>query len=243
MKVSVPFEPLWKESLFAVKNSIRYEIFENFRCFLYQNLPQNSERTRYKNGNAILYRFFPGRTLDQLSPKIWRAYGDEILLQEIMRFEFLNREKLPSLFVQKELYSLPAGTQIPKKIFEQYLVDQYGEAKPKIVSRLVQILHALEYLTYKDRADFVPPSNPNRTAFLVLLHYLFSQTPQTISLNDIVSDPFWKYLRIMNVQAIRQILREATAGAIISKYVVADQLEQITTKYPFCEFIERKIIL
>jgi hypothetical protein len=64
-----------------------------------------------------------------------------------------------------------------------------------------------------------------------------------VALKDIETDPFWKYLRIPNGQSIKQILREASANNLISKYIVADQLEQITTRYSLKEFIERKIAL
>jgi hypothetical protein len=64
-----------------------------------------------------------------------------------------------------------------------------------------------------------------------------------VALKDIETDPFWKYLRIPNGQSIKKILREASANNLISKYIVADQLEQITTRYSLKEFIERKIAL
>lgn len=188
-------------------------------------------------------RFFPNQSLEHLPTMVWKTYHDETILQDIMRFEFLKRERLIAYFIEKILYSFAPGNLIPKEVFIDYLTEVYGEAKPKVVSRLTEILRSLGYLGYNNRNYFIPSIVPNKTSFLIIVHYLFAKTIQTVALKDIEADPFWKYLRIPNVQIIRQILKEASANNLISKYIVADQLEQITTRYSLKEFIERKIAL
>lgn len=242
-KLSIPSDPCWKESIFGIKSSIRFSSFENFKKSLVENLPQNSANTRKRYTSYILTRFFPNQSLEQLSTMVWRSYHDENILEDIMRFEFLKRERLVGFFVERKLSAFAPGNLIPKEVFLDYLIEIYGEAKPKVVSRLTEILRSLGYLGYNKGKYFIPSVIPNKTSFLIILHYLFAKTIQTVALKDIEENPFWKYLRIPNLQIIRQILKEASANNLISKYIIADQLEQITTKYSLKEFIERKLIL
>lgn len=241
--LSIPSDPCWKESIFAIKASVRFESFESFKRYLVENLPQNSLKTRKKYASYILARFFPNQSLEQLPVMVWKLYHDETILLDIMRFEFLKRERLIAHFIEKKLSGFAPGNLIPKEVFLDYLTEIYGEIKPKVVSRLREILRSLGYLGHNNRKYFIPSIVPNKTAFLIILHNLFAKTVQTVALKDIETDPFWKYLRIPNGQSIKQILREASANNLISKYIVADQLEQITTRYSLKEFIERKIAL
>jgi len=40
-KLNFPSELFWKESVEAIKSSVRYQNFQNFSNFLIENLPQN----------------------------------------------------------------------------------------------------------------------------------------------------------------------------------------------------------
>jgi len=242
-KLSIPSDPCWKESIFAIKSSSRFGSFENFKRYLIENLPQNSLKTKKRYASYVLARFFPNQSLEQLPTMVWRSYHDENILEDIMRFEFLKRERLIGFFIERKLSAFAPGNLIPKEVFLDYLTEVYGEVKPKVVSRVTEILRSLGYLGHNNRKYFIPSTVPNKTSFLIILHYLFAKTIQTVALKDIEADPFWKYLRIPNRQSLRQILKEAGANNLISKYIIADQLEQITTKYSLKKFIERKLIL
>lgn len=242
-KLAIPSDPCWKESIFAIKSSLRFGSFENFKRYLIENLPQNSLKTRKRYASYVLARFFPNQSLEQLSVMVWKSYHNEDILLDIMRFEFLKRERLIALFIENKLSGFAPGNLIPKEVFLDYLTEIYGEIKPKVFSRFTEILRSLGYLGHNNRKYFIPSIVPNKTAFLIILHYLFAEKIQTVVLKDIEADPFWKYLRILNGQSMRQILKESSANNLISKYVVADQLDQITTKYSLKEFIERKISL
>ena len=242
-KLSIPSDPCWRESTFAIKSSLKFGSFEGFKKHLIEHLPQNSLKTKKRYTSYILARFFPNQSLEQLSVMVWKSYHDENILLGIMRFEFLRREKLIALFIEKKLSGFGPGSLIPKEVFLDYLTEIYGEIKPKVFSRFTEILRSLGYLGHNNRKYFIPSIVPNKTAFLIILHHLFAKTVQTVALKDIETDPFWKYLRIPNGQSIKKILREASANNLISKYIVADQLEQITTRYSLKEFIERKIAL
>jgi len=85
---------------------------------------------------------------------------------------------------------------------------------------------------------------PTKTSFLILLHHLFAaKSVRTVELRNLVTNPFWKYLGYKSEDAIRALLREADAAGLVGKYVVADQLEQVTTCFTLDELLERRVRL
>jgi hypothetical protein len=85
---------------------------------------------------------------------------------------------------------------------------------------------------------------PQKTSLLLLIHRLFaSQSVRTIELRRLFADPFWKYLGYKAEDTVRSVLREADAAGMIGKYVVADDLEQITTCVTLAEFLDRRLHL
>jgi hypothetical protein len=83
--------------------------------------------------------------------------------------------------------------------------------------------------------------NPTKTSLLLFTHYLFAATgARTVELKHILANPFWKYLGFKAEDAVRAAFREADAVGIFGKYVVADQLEQITTRWTLDEFLGQK---
>lgn len=88
------------------------------------------------------------------------------------------------------------------------------------------------------------PVTPTKTAFLVLLHHLFApHQPRTIELRHLFENPFWKYLGFKTQDAVRGVIREANASGLLGKYVVADELEQITTCLALADILGRGVQL
>ena len=58
---NMPSEPCWKESIQAIKDSLRFNSFNSFRKHLIDTLPQNSYKTRERNFSYITKRFFPNQ--------------------------------------------------------------------------------------------------------------------------------------------------------------------------------------
>jgi len=82
-KFTIPSDPCWKESIFAIKSSIRFVSFDNFSKYLIENLPQNSLKTKKRYASYVLARFFPNQSLEQLPTMVWRSYHDENILEDI----------------------------------------------------------------------------------------------------------------------------------------------------------------
>ena len=86
--------------------------------------------------------------------------------------------------------------------------------------------------------------SPSKTSVLLLIHYLFAPAgPRTIELRNLLANPFWKYVGLKAENDVRAVLREADVAGAVGKYVVADQLEQVTTCWTLDEFLARKVRL
>jgi hypothetical protein len=83
--------------------------------------------------------------------------------------------------------------------------------------------------------------NPTPTATVILLHHLFAPDgPRTVELRNLLAHPFWKHLAYRSADRVRAVLRAAEMAGVIGKYVVADQLEQATTRFSLDELLARK---
>jgi len=236
---------LLSEGLFAVKASVGVNTLIELQESLTKQLGQNSMETRVRYAQSILLWFFPDG-LNSLARRVWLAYGDESIETDILRYLYLAAEPVMGGCVSEALFPLENGMQIPPQYFDQFLKAFFGEAPPqKTRERLKSNLMKLGFLDRArgkpDRLKLVMPSG---SSLLILLHHLFSpQGTRTVELRRLLADPFWKFLGYKSEDAVRAVLREANTASILGKYVVADQLEQVTTTMSADEFLARKVHL
>lgn len=234
---------LWEESIQAVKESGRFSSFDSFRSFLEESLPQSSSYTRIRYTRSIVRWFFSDKRLDNLSCLVWRNYRDESILKDIMRYEYLSKEPVIAEFILEYLMPLELGTKMPADYFKNFIVKKYREPKKDPINFLSSACRDLGFIK-RNRNISVTQGIPDpKTAFLILLHYIFAPTQRTVTLKEIVGHPFWLLLGIRNQEKVKLILKEADANGLIVKYIIADQLEQVTTKYTIKDFLENKIRL
>lgn len=239
----IPSEPCWQESIKAIKDSLEFDSFSKFKQHLPDVLPQNSLETRKRYTSYIIKRFFPSGSFNELTVKVWNLYRNEELLQQIMRYQFLTVESLVGLFVESELIYFPPGYILKHSELELFIEKVYNTKKRKVVSRLSSILKELGFVKMVNKKPLVATLPTPKTALLILTHHIFSPQPQTVTLKEILSHPFWKYLGIKEESVIRKIFKEADTLGLISKYYIGDQLEQITTKYALDELLEIRAML
>ena len=238
---TVPSEPCWVESIQAIKDCTGFQSYDEFRAHLIRTLPQNSLATRERYAGYILRRFFSDGSLDQLPVAVWHAYEDDELLEQVTRYPFLSSEPLVGAFVADVIFRLGPGTEIPRMLIQDYVFSVYGEAKEKVVARLAGSVRALGFIARVDNTWTVQGVSNPELALLILTHYLFAPVPAVVTLERILSDPYWKYLGLMDELSVRHTLRAAASQGLVAKYVVADEVEQITTRYSLDEFLERRI--
>lgn len=236
---------LLAEGMLAVKVSVDCHSIDELQDALVSKLGQNSLETRRRYSQSILKWFFRDG-LDGLLRKAWCAYGDEAIVTDLLRHCYLTQEPLVGACVADSLFPLENGIAVPASYFGKFLSDFLHEPVPdKTRERLKINLKRLGFLERaRGKPDRLVSLLPQKTSFLILLHHLFApRSLRTIELRNLFPNPFWKYLGYKTEDAVRSVLREADAARVIGKYVVADQLEQVTTCFTFEEMLERKVRL
>jgi hypothetical protein len=237
---------LLDEGLLAVRLSADAKTPDRLRALLLDRLPQNSAGTRERYALSVLRWFFPDGP-GGIARQAWEAYEDEAIERDILRVLYLRAEPLVGGCIADALFPLAEGMQVPPAFFDRYLVERLEtpDVPGKTRERLKQNLGKLGFLARSRGAtDRLAPIVPTKTAFLVLLHHLFAPDgPRTVELAHLFADPFWKYLGLKSEDAVRAILREADRVRWIGKYVVADQLEQLTTCFSLAELLRKKALL
>jgi hypothetical protein len=236
---------LFPEGLLAARLSVHLDSLEVLQSQLVQHLHQNSLETRSRYARSILKWFFPNG-VGSLVCNVWAAYHDESVASDILRYLYLASEPIMGACVAEALYPLEEGMLIPAHYFERFLRDCLGgEPPPKTRQRLKTNLMKLGFLARaRGKPDRLQPVIPTHTAFLILLHHLFAPDGQrTVELRRLFANPFWQYLGFKSEDAVRAVLRSADAAGVLGKYIVADQLEQVTTCLTLHDILARKVRL
>jgi hypothetical protein len=237
---------LVRESLLAVTLAEGVRSERELETLLTEKLPQNSRETRERYAQSILRWFFADGPHGFVS-QVWRAYRDESIQRDILRVVYLRAEPIMGDCVAQALYPLAEGMSIPSRFFDGFLAQRLGspEIPGKTRERLKTNLRKLGFLSHsRTHGDRLSSISSTRTAFLLLLHHLLaSEGPRTVELSRLFPDPFWKYLGLKSEDSVRAILRLADSARWIGKYVVADQLEQVTTCYSLEELLSRRAVL
>ena len=238
-------DTLLNEGLLAAKASVGLNTLLELQEALTKQLGQNSMETRVRYAQSILRWFFPDG-LNGLARRVWVAYGDETVETDILRYLYLAAEPVMGACVAEALFPLENGMQISTQYFDQFLNLFLGEPPPeKTRKRLKSNLMKLGFLQRtRGKPDRLKTVMPAKTSLLILLHHLFSQQgTRTVELRRLLAEPFWKFLGYKSEDAVRAVLRDANSAGILGKYVVADQLEQVTTSMSADEFLARKVHL
>jgi len=231
------------EGLLALKISHEAESDEQLQEILIKRLGQNSMETRRRYAQSILKWFFPDG-IDGILSRTWLAYQDEVIISDFLRWSYLSQETVMGRCVADALYPLENGITIPATYFDKFLTDLFGEVAPeKTRERLKINLKKLGFLERaKGKADRLMPVVSQKTSLILLIHHLFAaKSVRTVELRHLFAHSFWKYLGYKSEDAVRNVLREADASGVIGKYIVADQLEQMTTCFTLAELLERKV--
>ena len=236
---------LLAEGGLAVKLSVRCQTVEQLQDELLHTLGQNSLETRRRYAQSLV-RWFFNDGLDGLLRRVWLSYQDNAILDDLLRWSFLEQEEIMGATVAQALFPLENGIAIPATYFDKFLTDLLGEEPPDKTRQKLKInLKKLGFLERaKGKPDRLTPVVPQKTSLLLLLHRLFAaKSVRTVELRHLFANPFWRYLGYKSEDAVRNVLREADAAGVIGKYVVADQLEQVTTCFTLAEIMERRVRL
>jgi hypothetical protein len=236
---------LLAEGLLAARLAVNLDSLDVLHDQLVHHLHQNSLETRSRYARSIVKWFFPNG-VESLVCHVWVAYNDESVTADILRYFYLVAEPIMGACVSEALYPLAEGMLIPAHYFDRFLSDYLGgEPPPKTRQRLKTNLMKLGFLARaRGKPDRLQPVVPTPTAFLILLHHLFAPNgPRTVELRRLFANPCWQYLGFKSEDTVRAVLRSADVAGVLGKYIVADQLEQVTTCLTLDDIFTRKVRL
>ena len=110
------------EGLLALKLAQEAESLEELQEVLGAQLTQNSVKTRQRYARSILKWFFPDG-LDGLLPRVWRAYEDEAIALDLLRWSYLIQEPIVGRCVAEALFPCENGLVIPAAYFDRFLQE------------------------------------------------------------------------------------------------------------------------
>lgn len=221
----------------AIKDSLDFRDFEAFYQHVLHSLPQNSPETRRRYASLVIRWFFPERKLGGLLPRVWAAYHDEALLLELVRVTTLETEPVIAGFITDIVYATPPGHVFDLTLVRDYIVSTYGSYKENSFKRLRLTALHLGFLTRHDNDLFVPWMPTPANGLLILLHARLAPTPRIVRIADLLAAPWWRYLGYRSAAEVRATLRDAERAGLIARYSVVDELEQITTRHSFDDYL------
>jgi hypothetical protein len=224
-------------SIQAVKASADFVAYDDFYQYLLDNLPQNSPETRKRYAELVGMRYFPGLTLNNLLPQVWKAYQDECILVDLMRVYALEAEPVIARFVMENVWPLGAGQVLDATVVRAFIQETYGEFKKNSYSRLLLTIRHLGFLGRYDGELIVEEIPSLGDAVLILLHDRLAPKPRIVPLREILEEDWWRFLGIKQPDEVRHALRQAEAAGLISRYAAVDELEQVTTRFTRKEYI------
>src|SRR5262249_46582631 len=118
------------EGFEAVRLSAECQSLEELQQELLKKLGQNSLETRKRYSQSILKWFFADG-IDGLLPRVWRAYSDEAIVNDLLRYSYLVQEPLMGACVADALFPLENGLVIPPSYFDKFLTDFLRETPPE----------------------------------------------------------------------------------------------------------------
>lgn len=236
-------ECAFDQAVLAVKASSSFRDWQEFRSHLIENLPYNSALSRAKFAQLIHAALYPDGDIRTIGEAVWRAYEDDSLLRDVVRVSYLDNVVAMGEFVVQALPTLPAGSDLPMERIQIFLRSQGVTDLHRAAKRLAKCLVKLGLCRRQGRALTVMNEGLPSTACLILVHDRLAREPATLELAEILDDPFWRYLGGRDAAEVRSVLRRAAAEGLIDRYTAIDRLEQITTRFPLDEFLEKRLRL
>ena len=245
--------PVQKKSGFNIQHStftfgvdaLRYasenESSPSLRNDLCERLHYNSKETRKRLGSHIFFWALDKGDFSAIQFRVWRSYKDEELLKDVLRERYLTLYPPLGDFVTRYIDNADVGSEVDKRSIETILESHDVTAMGKGLDRTRTTMRDLGFLLLNGRRPpIVLQTTLPAAAFLILMHFHFAQTPRTISVGDILANPFWRYLGGRNDNEVRNALNRAAATDMVLRYSNVDGLDQVTTRYSLDDLLERQ---
>jgi hypothetical protein len=163
------------ESLEALKQAHKFSVLKEFNAFLMSTLPQRSPITRDRNANKIIDRYIGDKNMNSPLIKLFRKIEETTVLEELLYFHFLNREKIVNDFVGDVLFKNLNSGCLNKEAVGAYVLLALGREDRDTSRRMVRTLCKFGIIKKEKNRLLFSCSRPHFPSFLYILHYEFSK--------------------------------------------------------------------
>lgn len=206
----------YKESIQAIKDSLDFLFYENFKNAIVLSLPQESLKSRERIACNILNRFFPDKNLENFMAKIWKSYNDDGLLSQLFRYYFLENEPVIKEFYLKNVLTKEQDSLINIDVFKKYIIEKYCKEEKNLIWWLQSTLRDLGFIyKIKDKWYKSPIVTPEKATLLLIFDLFFEKVTNT-NINDIYNSQFWNLLGIESKEELDIIITKSTLLNIIN---------------------------
>lgn len=239
--VAVLQDVYWEDSVAAAMLTDRYCDIDVFRAELGDAaFAQPSAQTRNRYASYFIKWFLPSASFDEPVAIVWKAFHDRAALEHVMRWQFVTSNPLIAQFVDTEFAHVAPGNAFDD-IADTYMARNTVQANDKSRNRLKLNLRKIGLAEEHRRANYriVPDVSPK--AIAVLLACLFASEPQAVSLANILADPWWRRIGLVDESSVREKLTETAREGLIAHVTRMDSLDQVTTRYSKAQFAAGKV--
>ena len=238
--ITFPQEALWKETLDIINAGDSVDFLTDPKG-LSESLPFNSKETRERYGQAIATRF------SRLNPTITHGLIDMVkshveinIIEQIWRVLFCMAEPLVAQVYLEMIWPREPSSSINRNEIRSYIETAFQQQSTKLNQRIISCLRHSGYLMPHGKQDLIVVSFGNPEYALILAtHLVLAQNPRTITLSEVESSNYWRFLGYRKFDHVRLGFRSAEAKGLIMRYANVDHLEQITTRYTWQELLQK----
>ena len=228
----------------TIEEASKFDKWETFRQTLEDKLPYNSQQTRRRYASSLRCWALENGNFSCLAIRVWKSYADEEVLKGLLRERYLAAYPILGRFITSCLAKSATGESVPSEVFKEFLILERATTNPHIAMKLRFNMRDLGFLrNINAQTTIINNTTLPGTPFFILLHHYFAQNPMTVSVQDIVAHPFWRYLGGRDETEVRALIELAAAKDLLARYAVVDRLEQLTTRFPLEELLRRQVRL
>ena len=174
------------ESLEALRQAHKFSVLKEFNAFLMSTLPQRSPITRDRNANKIIDRYIENGNMDSPLVRVFREVKEKRILEELLYFHFLNRERIVNDFARDVLFRRLKSGFLNKEAVGAYVLLALGREDKETSRRIVRALSKLGIIKKEKSRLVFGYYRPHFLSFLYILHYEFSK-PGSYPYGEVVS--------------------------------------------------------
>jgi hypothetical protein len=218
--------------LSQVPAAINFKSIGDFRDYLSEKLPFNSQATRYRNANHLIRRFFPGEFLHRDLAEFASAMHGRPALRDALFYLTCRMEPIVASVADEVVFpSLPEGGVARSRVRDFVQSKFPGSKSVQEMSQAIIRTYERFGIGSADKTHLnVSLREGSLAAFGYLLHLEFPD-PGMYAFERLLGGPLHRWLLWDRPWMISELYALREAG-ILSKVSEIDRMRQFTTKYP-----------